>query len=106
MERVVIVRRRYSTLDGRSHATEKGFSHRPSSAGLAIARSVRWGATMNVGWQQVLAAPRPGEHIAQLYTDRRFLARGVGRWVGDGLHRGEGVVVITTPLHWRAVVRE
>ena len=57
-------------------------------------------------WQSVLSSPAPGGHIAQLYSDRRFLARGVGRWVGDGLRSGEGVAVIATPAHWNAAVRE
>ena len=54
----------------------------------------------------MLGAPEPGQHIAQLYTDRGFLARGVARFVGDGLRRGDGVVVIATPMHWRAAARE
>ena len=57
-------------------------------------------------WQGSLTTPLPGQHVAQLYTDRAFLARGVGRWVGDGLRHGEGVVVIATPPHWRAILRE
>jgi hypothetical protein len=61
---------------------------------------------VTVGWQNLLSTPRPGEHIAQLYTDRQFLARGVGRWVSDGLHQGDAVLVIATPLHWRAIERE
>jgi hypothetical protein len=57
-------------------------------------------------WQDLLATPAAGQHIAQLYTQREFLARAVGRWVGDGLRQGEAVVVIATPLHWRATLRE
>jgi hypothetical protein len=57
-------------------------------------------------WHDVLATPAAGQHIAQLYTERAFLARAVGRWVGDGLRQGEGVIVIATPVHWRATLRE
>ena len=57
-------------------------------------------------WHGLLSAPLPGNHVAQLYKDRDFLARAVGRWVGDGLRQGEAVVVIATPLHWRATLRE
>ena len=57
-------------------------------------------------WDAVLTSPAPGQHIAQLYTDRDFLARGVGRFLGEGLRRGEAAVVIATPLHWRAVARQ
>ena len=55
-------------------------------------------------WQGLLTAPAPGQHIAQLYTDRDFLARAVGRWIDDGLRQGEGVVIIATPPHWRATL--
>jgi hypothetical protein len=30
----------------------------------------------------------------------------VARFVGDGLRRGDGVIVIATPLHWRAAARK
>jgi hypothetical protein len=57
-------------------------------------------------WQGPLTAPAPGQHVAQLYTHRDFLARAVGRWIDDGLRLGEGVVVIATPRHWRVTLRE
>jgi len=57
-------------------------------------------------WDAVLTSPAPGQHVAQLYTDREFLARGVSRFLGEGLRRGEAAVVIATPLHWRAVARQ
>jgi hypothetical protein len=56
-------------------------------------------------WQTLLTTPAPGQHIAQLYTEREFLARAMGRWVADGLGQGEAVVVIATPLHWSAALR-
>ena len=62
--------------------------------------------TTGAGWHDVLTGPVPGQHIAQLYTRRESLARAVARWVGDGLRRGEAVMVIATPLHWRATLRE
>jgi hypothetical protein len=57
-------------------------------------------------WHEVLARPTAGQHIAQLYTERQFLARAVARWVGDGLRDGHAVIVVATPLNWRATVRE
>src|SRR2546425_957428 len=39
----------------------------------------------SVTWESVLAAPTPRQHIAQLYTEPGFLARAVGRFVGEGL---------------------
>jgi hypothetical protein len=56
-------------------------------------------------WQSLLRAPVPGQHIAQLYTEQQFLARAVGQFVGDGLRQGDAVIVIATPLHWRAILR-
>ena len=56
-------------------------------------------------WEVPLTASRPGRHIAQLYTEHEFLARAVSRFVGDGLARGEGMLVIASPLHWRLVSR-
>jgi hypothetical protein len=55
--------------------------------------------------KDLLTTPAPGQHIAQLYTEREVLARAVGQFVGDGLRRGDGVVVFATPLLWRAPVR-
>ena len=57
------------------------------------------------GWDDVIGRPRPGQHIAQLYTEHEFLARAVGRFVHDGLTSGDGVVVIATALHWRVIAR-
>jgi hypothetical protein len=65
--------------------------------------SARSGASR---WQGLLTESEPGQHIAQLYTERDFLARSVARFVSEGLRRGDGVVVIATPLHWRAAARE
>jgi hypothetical protein len=56
-------------------------------------------------WQSLLRAPVPGQHVAQLYTEQQFLARAVGQFVGDGLRQGDAVIVIATPLHWRAILR-
>ena len=58
-----------------------------------------------VDWEPLLTSPSSGRHIAQLYTEHEFLARAVGRFVHDGLRRGEGVVVVATPLHARIVAR-
>jgi hypothetical protein len=56
-------------------------------------------------WQSVLAAPTPGQHIAQLYTEPGFLVRGVAHFVGDGLRNGEAAILIATPFHWRGIAR-
>jgi hypothetical protein len=63
--------------------------------------------TMNASatWESVLAAPAPRQHIAQLYTEPGFLARAVGRFAGEGLRRGEAVVLVVTPSHWQTIAR-
>ena len=57
-------------------------------------------------WETLLTDVEPGQHVAQLYTEHEFLARAVGRFVDAGLRRGEGVVLIITPLHWQLVARQ
>jgi len=56
-------------------------------------------------WQEILAAPTPGQHVAQLYTEPRFLARAVTDFVGNGVRAGEAVIVIATPSHWQEIAR-
>jgi MEDS: MEthanogen/methylotroph, DcmR Sensory domain len=42
----------------------------------------------------------PEEHVVQLYgTDDRLLAQNVGRFLSEGLKRGDGLLVIATPEH-------
>ena len=59
---------------------------------------------LSASWLELLSAPSPGQHIAQLYTQREFLSRAVATFVGDGLRRGDAAVVISTPLHWRVIL--
>src|SRR4051812_32847070 len=57
--------------------------------------------------KQVLEAIEPHGHIAQFYkVDDRVLERNVGRFLSDGLHRGEGLLVIATPAHFEAFARQ
>jgi hypothetical protein len=56
----------------------------------------------SASWLDLLTTPAAGQHIAQLYTEREFLSRAVGTFIGDGLRRGDAAVVISTPLNWRA----
>ena len=56
-------------------------------------------------WHGTLTAPAPGEHIAQLYREPGFLARAVGRFTGEGIRQGDGVILVATPLHWRMIAR-
>lgn len=42
----------------------------------------------------------------QLYAEPEFPMRAVGEFVGEGLSRGEAVVVIATASHWQALERQ
>ncbi len=49
----------------------------------------------------------PSEHLVQFYeADPAAWAKGVGRYLADGLKQGEAVLVIATPEHKRAIVRQ
>lgn len=54
-------------------------------------------------WHTDLSAPAPGQHIAQLYIEPGFLARGVARFVDDGWQRGEAVILLIRTLHWQMI---
>ena len=58
------------------------------------------------GWETVLRAPALGQHVAQLYTERPFLFRAVGEFVGAGLRRGEAVLLLLTPAHRHPIARQ
>jgi hypothetical protein len=56
-------------------------------------------------WEDILGAPAPGQHVAQLYTDWEFLVRAVARYAGEGLRGDEAVLLVATALHGRAIMR-
>lgn len=49
--------------------------------------------------------PRAAGHAVQFYESEAFLARTVGAYLGEGLRRGEGLVVIAIREHWAAFRR-
>ncbi len=51
-------------------------------------------------WDQLVADPRPRDHIVQLYQEKAFLNRAVCRFVGAGLANGEGIILVSTAPHW------
>ncbi|MGQ0652094.1 MAG: MEDS domain-containing protein [Betaproteobacteria bacterium] len=53
-------------------------------------------------WRAVLEQPALGDHIVQVYQDREFLAEAVAEYIGAGLQRGEGAILIARPGHLRA----
>lgn len=51
-------------------------------------------------WERLLERPHSCGHFVQLYeADEVGLANNVGRYLWEGLRRGEGVMVIVTPEH-------
>lgn len=52
-------------------------------------------------------AIEPSEHLVQFYdADPAAWVKTVGRYVSDGLKRGEAVLVIATPEHKKAIARQ
>jgi hypothetical protein len=56
---------------------------------------------------EFLDQPKPEEHFVQLYgRDDRLLTRNVTRYLGEGLRRGDGLLVIATAEHRGSLVRQ
>lgn len=55
-------------------------------------------------WQNALARPESGQHIAQVCQDEDFLVEALSHFVRTGLIAGDGVVVFATARHWEACV--
>jgi hypothetical protein len=53
-----------------------------------------------------VALPGSRKHLVQFYDDERALAKNVSHYLGEGLRRGEQLVVIATPGHREAFTRE
>jgi hypothetical protein len=69
----------------------------PVSAGAPSALGV------GIDWERLFRAPAPGQHVAQLYTEPSFLARTAGEYAGEGLRRGEAVLLVVTAVHGAAI---
>jgi hypothetical protein len=51
-------------------------------------------------WEKLLEEPHPRGHFVQLYVaDEAALAKNVGRYLWEGLQRGDGVLMIATAQH-------
>lgn len=56
---------------------------------------------------ELLDRLEPEEHVVQLYgDDDRLLTRNVGRFLSEGLKRGDGLLVIATPEHRSSLARQ
>jgi hypothetical protein len=55
----------------------------------------------------VLQVAEPSEHLVQFYeADPAAWAKSVGRYLSDGLKQGEAVLVVATPEHKKAILRQ
>jgi hypothetical protein len=57
----------------------------------------------NTRWRDPLTRPAARDHIAQVYQDEAFLIEAISHFVDSGLRQGDGVIVIATLPHWKAV---
>lgn len=64
----------------------------------------RGDATLVTDWRAQAALPAGSEHLMRVY-DGAFPAESIGRFLAEGLGRGESVVVVARPGH-RAALRE
>jgi PAS domain S-box-containing protein len=56
---------------------------------------------------QLAQTAEPSEHLVQFYdADRAAWAKSVGRYLAEGLTRGEAVLIIATPEHNKAITRQ
>ena len=56
-------------------------------------------------WRELLKHPCGGDHFVQVYQDEQFLAEAVAEYIGTALREGEAVILIATPAHRRAFLR-
>jgi hypothetical protein len=54
---------------------------------------------MHNDWPELLQHPSAGDHFVQVYQDPAFLCEAVAEYVGTGLKRGEGAILVARPAH-------
>lgn len=54
-------------------------------------------------WCDLLESAVAPNHIVQLYQDKKFLSRAVCRFAASALAHGEGVILVPTSAHWKAL---
>jgi MEDS: MEthanogen/methylotroph, DcmR Sensory domain len=58
-------------------------------------------------WRELIQRAEPAEHLVQLYGgDDQFLTNNVTRYLLEGVKRGDGLLLIATPEHREAIVRQ
>lgn len=56
----------------------------------------------SANWPELLQHSKGGDHFVQVYQDELFLCEAVSEYVGTGLRRGEGAILVATPSHHAA----
>jgi hypothetical protein len=59
------------------------------------------GAAAETPWKRLLAEPGESCRIVQLYLDDAFYTEAIAHFAGEGLARGESIIVAATQAHWR-----
>jgi MEDS: MEthanogen/methylotroph, DcmR Sensory domain len=54
-------------------------------------------------WRSLLGAPRPCDHVIQIYVDDAFLIRTASHFAASGLLGGEAAVIVATRNHQRTI---
>ncbi|MGZ3652204.1 MAG: ATP-binding protein [Bdellovibrionota bacterium] len=54
-------------------------------------------------WPSQLQSSGKGGHSVQFYRSREFLARAVGEFIAEGIHRGEAALLLVTPENAAAI---
>lgn len=58
-------------------------------------------------WSELLIHAGSGAHLVQLYgEDDQLLTKNVSRFFAEGLRRSDGLLVVATPEHVQAIVRQ
>lgn len=58
-------------------------------------------------WTELLTHAESGDHVVQLYgEDDQLLAKNVSRYLAEGMRRLDGLLVIATPDHTKAIARQ
>jgi hypothetical protein len=57
-------------------------------------------------WPELLREPASGDHLVQIYSDEAFLCEAVAEYAGTGLRRGEAAMIVATPAHRAAFLRQ
>lgn len=63
-------------------------------------------ADTTTNWPELLKQPSGGDHFVQVYQDEVFLCEAVAEYLGTGLRRGEGAIIIALPPHREAFIRQ